>query len=104
MSGDKNQFSILYATLGPFEIVVEVYWFVVFVDAEESNVEVITRIGKIVGVAAEECGVKFRSEHQTHVRVLLVFVEMKHIAGVERYHVAPQATRGSAIFFDRAHR
>ena len=82
---------------------VEVDGLVVLVDAEEADVEIVARVGEVVGIAAEEGDVKFGREHQPHVGVLLVLVEVIDFARVERDHVAAQAGGGGAILFDRAH-
>ena len=103
MSRDENQFILPHPLLGPAQIVFGVRGLVIFVDAEERDVQVVARVREIVRIATEECRVEFGREHQAHVRVLFVFVEVVDFARVECHYVATQPGRAGAIFFDPRH-
>src|ERR1700679_3642416 len=103
MSGDKDEISIFDSDLGPLQIVVEMDGLVIFVDAKESDVEVVARKGKVVRISAKKCRCKFRCKYQPHVGVLFIFVEVINFAGVECDYVAAQARGSGAILFDGAH-
>ena len=103
MSRDENQIAIFDSYFRPLQIIVEMNRLVVLVDPEESDVEVIARVGEIVGIAAKKCRGKFRRKHQAHIGVLLVFVEVVYRARVQCDHVAAQARRRGTVFFDGAH-
>src|ERR1700732_1940583 len=103
MARNENQIAISYSCFRPSQVIVEMDRLVVLVDTEEGYVEVIARESEVVGIAAEKRGFKFRRKHQAHIGVLFVFVEVVNFARVERDHVAAQASRSCAIFFDGAH-
>jgi len=73
---------------------------VIFIDAEESNVEIVAWISKVIGVAAEKRGVELRREHQTNIRVLLVLIEVVDLSGIKNDHVTAQSRGGRTIFFN----
>ena len=60
------------------KIVVGVEWFVVLVDSEERDVEVVARVGEVIWVAAEEGCVEFRRHHEPNIAIDLVLVEVIH--------------------------
>ena len=101
--GKENQIAILDSRFRPLQVVVEMNRLVVFVNTEEGDVEVIARVGKIVGVATEKCRLKFRRKHQAHIGVFLVSVQVVNFARVESNNVAAQAGRCGAVFFNGAH-
>ena len=72
MPGDEDQLVVGRAGLAPVQKVLELDRLVVFIDAEEADIEVVARILEIVRVAAEKRDVLLRREHQPHVGVLLV--------------------------------
>ena len=76
---------------------------VVFVDPEKCDVQIVTGIGEVVGISTEECYVKFWSENQAHVGVLLVLVQVIDLARVEDDDIAAQACGRAAVFFDMGH-
>src|SRR5262249_29561646 len=75
MSRNEYQLAFGGAFLAPFEIVVGLGGFVVFINSEERHVQVVPRIGEIVGVAAEKGYLLFRSEYQTEIGKFLVAVK-----------------------------
>ena len=46
---------------------------IVFINAEEADVQIVTGILEIIGVAAEKRSVEFRREDEAHFGVLFVF-------------------------------
>ncbi len=104
MSGYKNQLAIFHSGWRPLQVVIEVHRFAIFVDAEERDVEIVARIGEVVGVAAEESDVEFRREHKADVRVFLVLVQVVDLPGVKDCHIAAQSRRGGTILFHLRHR
>ena len=103
MARNENQIAIFDTGFRPLQVVVEMDRLVVLVDTEEGDVQVIAREGEVVGIAAKKRGFEFRRKHQAHIGVLFVFVEVVNFARVERDHVAAQASRSGAVFFDGAH-
>ena len=100
----KTKSPVLDAGRGPLEIIVQVHGLIVFVDAEEADVQIVARVFEIIGIAAEEGRGKFGREDQADVRVFLVFVEVEHGAGVEGDHVAAEFGGFDAILLDGGHR
>src|SRR6185369_2554991 len=84
----------------PLQKVLELYGFVVFIDAEETDIEVVARIFEIVGVAAEEGDVFFGGEDEANVGVLFVLVEVVLAALKEGDDVAAEARFVEVFFFD----
>src|SRR4029077_7190500 len=103
MPGDKDEIAVLYSAGRPFEIVVKMCGLVVFVDSEKRDVQIVAGIGEIIRIPAKKRDVKFWSENQTHIGVLLVLVEVKDLAGVEDDDIAAQARRSAAVLFDPGH-
>ena len=77
---------------------------IIFVDAEETDVQIVAGIFEIIGIAAEEGGIEFRRKDQAHVGVLLIFIEVIHRAGVKSDHIAAQFRLGGALLLDGGHR
>ena len=50
----KNQFVLRRTVVGPFKVMFDLGWFVIFVDTEDASVEVVSRVFEIVRVATEE--------------------------------------------------
>ena len=69
---------------------------VVFVNAEEADVEIVTRIGEIVGVAAVEGDLLLGGEDKPDIGVAFEAVKVVLAALVERDDVAAQAGLGLA--------
>ncbi len=83
MSGNEDQLAFRRARLAPLQEMLDVHRLVVLVDAEEADIQIVARIFEIVGIAAEEGDRFLRSEHQAHVGVLFVAVQMILAAVVE---------------------
>ena len=77
--------------------------FSVFVDAEEGDVEVVPRIGEIVGISAKERDIKLGRKYQADIGVLFVFIQVVDLAGVEDDNVAAQASGSRAVLFHVGH-
>jgi len=101
MTGNKNKIFVVGAFRIPFQIVFAPDWLAAFVDAEESHVEVASRIGEIIGIAAEECGLLFRREDQADVRIALITIEPVFAAAVQGDHVGAEAGGRLAFALDR---
>jgi hypothetical protein len=74
VAGNEYQIAILHAGPRPAQIVLKACGLTVFVNAEKRDVKIVARVSEVIGVAAKECGVKLRREHQAHIGVFLVFV------------------------------
>src|ERR1051326_4471532 len=76
MSRHKRQLALFRTCRRDRKVVTRLYRLAVFVDANETGVQVIPREHEIVGVAAEKgCG-ELRCEDQPHVLVPPVFVKI----------------------------
>jgi len=90
MAGNKNQLVILHAVRDQPQIIVEVRGMPIFVDAEECDVEIVARIGKVVGSppknAISNSGAKTR---RTSV-YFLYLLQVINLTGIKGDHVAAQ--------------
>ena len=68
-----------------------VHWLAVLVHTEEADIQVVSRILEVIRIAAEERDTLLRREHQPHIGVTLVTVEMVLAAIVKSNHIAAQA-------------
>src|SRR5690242_264535 len=91
IAGNENQIAFGGASFAPLQEIRYVHGLVVLINAEKTDVQVITGIFKIVWIAAEEGDRLLRRKNQTHIGVTLVAIEMILSAVVERNHVAAQA-------------
>ncbi len=91
VAGHEDEVAVLRAVLAPLQIVLDLDGLVVFVGAEEADVEVVARVLEVVGIAAEEGDVELGREHEADVGISLVGVEVILAALVERDHVGAQA-------------
>ena len=83
VSGDEYQPGILDALGAPLEVVRRGGGLAVLVGAQERDVEVVARVGEVIGLAAEKSDAGLGSEHQPQIGVLLVAVEIEALARVE---------------------
>src|SRR5579871_5563326 len=93
MSRDKHQGALRRSLRAPAKKVLHLERLTVFVNPEETDVEVVTRVLEIIDIAAEGGDGAFRREHQTDIGVFPVSIEMIEAALVERDHVAAQPRR-----------
>ena len=103
MAGDEDQISLRDSLGRPFQIIVEVSRLVVLVYAEEGDIEIVPGKGEVVGIAPEKRDIKLRREHQPHISVLLILVQVVNLSGIENHDVAAQSRAGSAVFLDLRH-
>ncbi len=87
---DEHRFLIGGAFRVPLQVLVGLDRLAVLVDAEDGEVEIVTRIREVVGIAAEERHLLFGREHEPHVRVFLVAVQPVLRALIERHDVRPK--------------
>src|SRR5438132_7725271 len=90
MSCDENQLTICGTRRTELEVIVDLRRLAVFVRAEQADVEVVTGILEVVGIAAKKRDRYFRREHEPHVRVLFVAVEVIFSSLIERDDIAAQ--------------
>src|SRR5205807_2024842 len=75
ITGDEDQIFVLYPGSRPVKIIVQVCRLVIFVNAKEADVEVISWVGEIVSITSKEGRVELRRKNQSHVGVFFVLVE-----------------------------
>ena len=73
---------------------------IVFVGAEERDVEIVARIFKVVRIAAEEANAFFRGKDEANVVEFLIAVKMIKTALIKRYDFAGQSGFRLAVFFE----
>ena len=73
------------------KVVLEMRRLIIFVYAEERDVQIVTRVGEVIGVTAKKSDAELRRKDQAHIDVFLVLVQVVNRAGVERHDVAAQA-------------
>ncbi len=99
--GQEHQFPVVRTFAAPLQIVIHFDRNAVFVSAEERDVQVVARILEVVRIAAEKGDIELRREHQPHVGVLLVAIEMILAAVVKRDHIAAQPGTVERFLFNR---
>ena len=75
--------------------------FVVFIDPEKRDVEIVARVFEIIGIASEKRGRLFRRKDQPDIGVFFVAIEMVGAAIIKRDNVAPQPGLIERFLFDR---
>src|SRR5262245_45324309 len=90
MAGDEYKIAFARPLRAPFEKVLDLCGLAVLVDAKEAEIQTETRILEVVRVAAECGDAMLRGHDQSHVRVLLVAVQMIQPAMIECDDVAAQ--------------
>ena len=103
MPGDENQIAVLHSGARPLQVIIEVRRLAILVDPEEGDIQVVARIGEVIGISAKESNVEFGSEHQPHVRVLFILVEVIDLPRIKNHHIAAQSSCGGAILFNLRH-
>ena len=62
MAGDKDQVVFFDACrCDHLQIVVEMHGLIVFIDAEETDIQIVARVSKLSGIAAKERDLEFRA-------------------------------------------
>src|ERR1044072_572492 len=93
MAGHKNQASLFGAGSGPLEVVFRMHRLIVFVNSDEGHVDVEAWKVEVVWIATKERSLEFRHEHETHVRVFLVAIQIVLTALIKRDYVGTQSCR-----------
>ena len=91
MTRDEDELAVFGARFAPLEEVFRTVRLVVFIGAEERDIEVVSRVSEVVGVAAEEPDAFFGREDEAHVGKLFVAVQMILSALIHGDDVAAQA-------------
>ena len=104
IAGDKNHVTFGDAIGIPGQVVVNSRGLVALIDVEKSDVHIVARIGKVVGIAAVEGDVRLRGKHQAHIGIFFVAVKIEDAALEERDHVAAQSGATGALFLQARHR
>ena len=100
IAGDENEIACARTLRGPFEVILRMNRLIVFVNTEQREIEIVARIFEVVRVTAEERNLKLRREHQTHVGVLLIGVEVVLAALIKRNHVVTHSVFLRGFFRD----
>src|SRR5689334_2334156 len=101
IAGHENEIACLNARGGPLEVALRMYWLTIFVNTNEGHVDIEAWEIEVVRVATEKRGLEFRHEHETHIGVLLVTIEIVLSALVKRDDVRAQPGGFSRLRFDR---
>ena len=100
VAGDENQVPLLRSRRAPSQVMLDFRRLAVLIRPEKANVEVVTRILEVVGVAAEERDVELWSEDQPNVCILLVCVEVVLAALIESDDLVAVAVLVGRFFLD----
>ena len=100
ITGHENEIAFLCPGGGPLEVVLGMDRLVVFINANQRHVDVVTRKVEIVGIATEECGLEFRHKDEANVCVLFIAIKTVLTALVKRDNVRTQAGRFQRLSFD----
>src|SRR4051812_43880368 len=76
MARDKDQFIFTCAVIAPLQVMLNLNRLAVFVDPEETNIEVEPGIFEIIRVAAKKSDLLFGRKNEAHVRIFFVTVKM----------------------------
>src|ERR1041384_81514 len=90
ISRDEDQLAVFRSGLRPFEIVLAPDRLVVLINPEESHIQVVAWICKIIGIAAKKGDLKLRGKHKPHIGVLLVAIKIVLSALIKCDDVAAQ--------------
>src|SRR5947209_914834 len=103
MTGDEDEIVLIRPPFAPFEVMLQLRRFSVLVGAEETDVQIITRIFEIVGVAAKKGNLLLRRENDPDICITLETVKMIASALVKGHDVAAQAGFVLRFFLDFGH-
>lgn len=98
--GDDDQFPFGRPSRVPSQVVLRAKGLPILVHAKEGEIETITRIGEVVGIAPEEGDLLLRREDQAHVGVPLVAIEPIFGPMIERHHFRMEAGRFATLPLD----
>ena len=101
MAGNKHQLAVGRALRIPLQIVRLSMGLPFSYTRNSAIVQVVAGIGEVIGIAAKECDLLFRREHDPHVRVFLVAIQPVFAALIQRDHVGAEAGFVQAFALDR---
>src|SRR4029077_13676716 len=84
---DERQFAISRAFSVPLQIMLDPRRLSVLVGAENTNIEIVARIFKIVGIAAVKRDLLFRCEDQPDIIVTFIAIKVILAALIKRDHI-----------------
>src|SRR5882724_3321785 len=90
MAGNENQLSITHAGFGPLEIIFNLERLTVLINSHQRHVDIEAREVEVIGIAAEECGLKLRHKHYANVVVAFVAIQIVLTTLIESYYIAMQ--------------
>ena len=100
IAGSENEFAFGGPLRGPLEVIRCFQRLAVFIDAKERDVQIVSRVGEIVIVTAEECDLLFGRKDEADIGVLLEPVEPVFAAAVQRYYFTAETRFVARFFFD----
>src|SRR5439155_5423215 len=104
MTADESEFAVGGPVRTEFQIIVDLCRLAVFVGAKDANIEIETRVFKVVRVAAEKSDLLFGRKNEAHVIVTFVPVKMVSATLIKRDDVRTQSSLVFAFFLDRRNR
>src|SRR5439155_26280729 len=91
------------AVRAPDQEMVDRGWLVIFIHAQEGDVQVITRIGKVVRITPKKgCVVLWRKD-EPNIGVFFIFVKIVHASLIEGHHIAAGLGGIGAFLFESGH-
>ena len=103
MARDKHQIPLRHRPPAPDQMVGHPRRLAILIGPKETDIEVVARKLKIVGVAPEEGDLLLRRKDQPHVGVFLGAIEVVQTALIERDNVAAQSGRGERLLLNLRH-
>ncbi|GBC83468.1 hypothetical protein HRbin10_02616 [bacterium HR10] len=100
MPGDEDQFSLARPLRVPPQVVLRANRPPILVHAKEREIQAVSGIREIVGIATEEGDLLLRREDQTHIGIALVAVEPVFGSVIERHDLRMRAGRLAALPLD----
>src|SRR5438552_10701404 len=76
MAADECQFAVARTIRIKFQKIVDLRRLTIFVNAKDTDIQIVTRIFEIIGIAAVERALLFRRKDEPHVVVALIAIEM----------------------------
>ncbi len=76
---------------------------IILIDAEEADIEIVTRIFKVIGIPSKEADIRFRRKDQPHIGIALIAVERILAPLEKRHYVAAQTGRLQRFLLQPAH-
>ena len=102
MTADQSKFAIARAFRVPFQEMLGLGWLAIFVSAENADIEIVSRILEVIGIAAVERRLLFGREDDPHIVVAFVAIQIVNAAAIKRDHIGAQSGRVFALLLDRS--